>query len=38
MLEEAPIYYSNIFDETMKRIIKPHHVHIGSHLAYLCLN
>ncbi len=27
-----------IIDETMKRNIKPHHAHIGSHLAYLCLN
>ncbi len=27
-----------IIDEALKRYIIPHHVHIGSHLAYFFLN
>ncbi len=28
----------NVIDEALKRYIIPHHVHIGSHLAYFFLN
>ncbi len=27
-----------VLDKALKRYIIPHHVHIGSHLAYFCLN
>ncbi len=32
------VIHSDQFDKAMKRLIKPHHEHIGRHLAYFILN